>query len=235
MGTNGHTRLVLWDIDHTLIESRGVGRLIYERVFPAVTGQSLRELATVHGRTELDIMHDTLVLHGIDPTEQTIHQLAAALADGYGDAIDELASRGRVLPGVWEALELLANKPGVHQSVLTGNTTDVARIKVEAFGLDRYLDLSLGGYGDDHRDRTELVTIARKRASHQLGTAINASQVVLIGDTPNDVHAALNAGAHIIAVASGNYAVDDLRAAGADTALESLVDLEQMRQALAMP
>lgn len=229
MGTNGQTRLVLWDIDHTLIESRGVGRLIYERVFPAVTGQPLRELATVHGRTELDIMHDTLVLHGIEPSERIVNQLAAALADGYGDAIDELASQGRVLPGVWEALESLANEPGVYQSVLTGNTADVARVKVEAFGLDRYVDLALGAYGDDHHDRAELVVIACKRASQRLSTAIATNQVLLIGDTPNDVHAALNAGAQIIAVASGKYSIDDLRAAGAATAVTDLTQFPQVR------
>lgn len=226
MGTNGQTRLVLWDIDQTLIESDGVGRLVYERAFPAVTGQPLRHLGKFNGRTELDFMHDTLALHGIEPTEKTVRRFAAALADGFRDAIDQLVGRGRVLPGVWEALEALANEPNVAQSVLTGNTADVARIKVEAFGLDRHLDLSLGAYGDDHRDRPELVAIACKRAAQQLGGAINADQVLLVGDTPNDVHAAVSTGAQIIAVASGSYSVDDLRAAGSGTVLQSLADLD---------
>ncbi|MGP4018810.1 HAD hydrolase-like protein [Saccharopolyspora sp. 5N708] len=232
MAADGLTHLVLWDIDHTLIETRGVGREIYERVFPQVTGQPLRELATVHGRTELDIIHNTLQLHDLEPTEQAVNQLAAALADGYRDAIDKLTTRGRVLPGVWEALNALAGEPRLHQSVLTGNTTDVARIKVEAFGLDRYLDLSTGAYGDDHRDRPELVTIARKRAAHRLGNTIPAEQVVLIGDTPSDVEAALTAGAQIIAVATGKYSIADLRAAGATTAFESLTDVPHLPRAI---
>lgn len=232
MAADGHTRVVLWDIDHTLIESRGVGREIYERVFPTVTGRPLRELATVHGRTELDIIHNTLELHDIEPTEQAVHQLATALAGGYRAALHELITRGRVLPGVWQSLDVLAAEPGLHQSVLTGNTAEVARIKVEAFGLDRYLDLSIGAYGDDHRDRAELVTIARKRAAHQLGTPIPATQVVLIGDTPSDVDAALTAGAQIIAVATGKYTVEDLRTAGAETALESLSDVSRLLQSV---
>ncbi|MEV0702682.1 HAD hydrolase-like protein [Saccharopolyspora sp. NPDC050389] len=232
MATDGQTLLVLWDIDHTLIETRGVGRSIYERVFPETTGQPLRELATVHGRTELDIMHDTLQLHDIQPTEAAVNRLAAALAEGYHAAIDELTTRGRVLPGVRQALDALQAEPGIHQSVLTGNTSDVARIKVEAFGLDRYLDLSVGAYGDDHRDRSELVGIARKRAALQLGTTIPAEQVVLIGDTPGDVDAALTAGAHVIAIASGKYSVDDLRTAGAKSTLETLTSLSQLLEAL---
>jgi len=149
MATDSQPRLVLWDIGHTLIETRGVGRAVYERIFPVATGQPLRELATVHGRTELDIMHGPLLAHGIEPNAQIIERLAAALAGGYRSAIDALTERGRVLPGVWQALCTLADEPGTHQGVLTGNTTEVARIKIEAFGLDRYIAPSLGAYGDD--------------------------------------------------------------------------------------
>ncbi|MEV5543291.1 haloacid dehalogenase-like hydrolase [Saccharopolyspora shandongensis] len=232
MATDGQTRLVLWDIDHTLIESRGVGREIYERVFPEVTGQRLRELATVHGRTELDIIHNTLRLHDLEPTEQAVNQLAAALADGYRAALNELTTRGRVLPGARQALDTLASEAGIHQSVLTGNTTEIARIKVEAFELDRYLDLSIGAYGDDHRERPELAGIARKRAAHRLGNTIPAAHVVLIGDTPSDVDAALTAGTQIIAVATGKYTVDDLRTAGATTVFECLTDIPHLRRAI---
>ena len=90
--------LVLWDIDHTLIETRGVGRAIYERAFPAVTGKPLRQLAEVAGRTELVIMHDTLQLHDVESTEQMMRCLAAALIQGHEDARAELVTTGRVLP-----------------------------------------------------------------------------------------------------------------------------------------
>lgn len=225
--------LLLWDIDHTLIESRGVGRSIYERIFPVATGRQLHDLATVHGRTELDIISETLKQHGIEPTEQAIRDVAHALADGYRAATDELAQQGRVLPGARTALETFATKIDMQQSVLTGNTAAVARIKLEAFGLDPYLDLTIGAYGDDHHDRTELVAIARTRAEQQFGTTLPVDHVVLIGDTPADVNAALTAGARIIAVTSGKYATDDLRAAGASTVLEAL-DVSSLRRALAL-
>lgn len=221
---------MLWDIDHTLIESRGVGREIYEGVFPKVTGQPLRELATVHGRTELDIIYNTLQLHGVEPTEQAVNDLAAALADGYRTAQNELRGRGRVLPGALEALQELVNEPGIHQSVLTGNTAQVARIKIDTFELDHYLDISIGAYGDDHRDRAQLVHIARERAAERLGATIPAAQVVVIGDTPNDVEAAVSAGARIIAVATGKYPIADLRAAGAQMVFGCLTEIPHLRR-----
>ena len=89
-------RLVLWDIDRTLIESRGVGRMVYERVFPEVVGKPLREMPLVHGRTELDIMYEALRSHDVEPTEHLFRRLSAALAEGFRAVADELAERGRV-------------------------------------------------------------------------------------------------------------------------------------------
>lgn len=213
--------LVLWDIDHTLIESRGTGQIVYEYVFPKVTGREFQQLAAVSGRTELDIIEETLDVHGLAPTDDLVRRLADALADGYRET-GALAKRGRVLPGVRDTLEALSTEPGVHQGVLTGNTTEVAKIKIETFGLDRYIDLGLGAYGDDHRDRVELVAIARERASERLGTTIYAENVILIGDTPNDIKAGLEAGTHVLAVASGRFSVDDLVEAGATSAIRDL-------------
>ena len=85
--------LVLWDVDHTLIETRGVGFAIYQRAFSAATGRPLVELAKVSGRTELDIMRETLRINGIEPTDEAVNALAAALTQGYEDARDELSSR----------------------------------------------------------------------------------------------------------------------------------------------
>ena len=232
MTTENHTWLVLWDIDQTLIDSDGLGHDVYERIFPAVTGQPLRELATLHGRTELDIMRETLSRHDIEPSGPLLSELADALAEGFRSANDELARRGRVLPGVWDALESLSPEPAVHQSLLTGNTAAVARIKIEAFGLDRYLDLATGAYGDDHAHRSELVAIAGERAGRQLDAAIPAERTVLIGDTPRDIRAAQVAGARAVAVASGAYPITDLRDAGAEIALESLTDPSELRRIL---
>jgi phosphoglycolate phosphatase-like HAD superfamily hydrolase len=220
--------LVLWDIDHTLIETRGVGRAIYDRAFPAATGKPLAKLAQIAGRTELDIMAESLRVNGIEPTDEAVRKLAAALVQGYEDAREELAVTGRALPGARETLERLAADPSVHQGILTGNLRDVARIKLEVFGLDQYLDFASSAYGDDHADRPELVKIARQRAEERTGTKLDNADVVLIGDTPNDVKAALTAGVRVIAVASGKSSEEELQSAGAIRVIGDLTDFDKV-------
>jgi phosphoglycolate phosphatase len=216
--------LVLWDIDHTLIETRGVGFAIYQRAFPTATGRPLDQLAQIAGRTELDIMRETLRINGIEPTDDAVGALAAALIQGYEDARDELASTGRALPGAQATLQRLAADPRVHQAVLTGNLRDVARIKLEVFDLAGYLDLDASAYGNDHADRAHLVAIAQQRASARTGTVFDNTHTVLLGDTPNDVHAATTAGVHIIGVATGKSSPSELASAGAPAVLVDLTD-----------
>lgn len=221
--------LVLWDVDHTLIETRGAGFAIYQRAFKTATGKDMHQLATVSGRTELDIIAETLRINGLEPTDEAIAGLANALIDGYTAATRELATTGRALPGAQETLALLAQDPTIYQSLLTGNLKQVARIKLETFGLAQYLDLEAGAYGDDNHDRATLVHIAQHRAQDITGTPLTNKQTVIIGDTPNDVHAAKTAGVHIIAVASGKSGKGELKQSGAEQILADLQDAEHVR------
>lgn len=218
--------LVLWDIDHTLIETRGVGRAIYDRAFPAAAGRPLAELAHISGRTELDIMAESLRINGVEPTDEMVRRLADALVQGYEQARSELAERGRALPGAHETLAALAAEPAIYQSVLTGNLREVARIKLEVFGLDRYLDLAAGAYGDDDQDRAKLVRIAQQRADERTGVTFGNEATLLIGDTPKDVEAGLAAGVRVIGVATGKTTADELHQAGAT---EIAADLAECR------
>ncbi len=222
--------LVLWDVDHTLIETRGVGFAIYQRAFQAAAGKDMEQLAKVSGRTELDIAAETLRINGLEPTDEAIAGLAGALTDGYEAARSELAARGRALPGAKETLALLAEEPTIYQSLLTGNLKEVARIKVDVFGLTHYLDLEAGAYGEDDHDRAKLVHLAQQRTQAITGTAFTNNRTVLIGDTPNDVRAAKAAGVHIIGVASGKSGDDELRRAGAENVLADLRDAEHVRR-----
>jgi phosphoglycolate phosphatase len=224
--------LVLFDVDHTLIETRGVGREMYERVFPAVAGVPFRKLAAVSGRTELDIIRETLDLHGVVPTTEAVRKLANALAEGYAAARDELAERGRALPGVPRTLATLAAEPEIHLGVLTGNLRAVARIKLAVFELDRYLDLDSSAYGDDHAVRSELVAVAQRRAAERTGVVFDSRSTVLIGDTPKDVDAGLAAGVRVIGVATGKSTAQELRDAGATWVLADLTDPDRLLRAL---
>lgn len=220
--------LVLWDVDHTLIETRGVGFAIYQRAFPTATGRPLTELARVSGRTELDIMRETLRINRLEPTDEAVGRLAAALVHGYENARQELTERGRALPGAAEILTQLAADETVFQTVLTGNLREVARIKLEVFGLDSLLDLDGGAYGDDHHERAELVAIAQRRAGQLAGTEFGSDATVLVGDTPNDVAAGLAAGVRVIGVATGKTSLDELRAAGATWVTDELETVRQL-------
>lgn len=222
----GAQTLVLWDVDHTLIETRGVGSELFRTAFEQASGQKLVHQADVTGRTEPAIFRETLELQGIPYSEALFDRYAECLVAGYRASTGELARRGRALPGAAEAITALSRTGGVVQSVLTGNLRPVAETKLRTFGLDGGLDLEVGAYGADDEVRMRLVPVAWRRAAQKYETAFGAHATVLIGDSPSDVQAALGNGARIIAVASGRSTPDDLRSAGASVVLPSLLDAQ---------
>lgn len=224
--------LVLWDIDHTLIETAGVGARIHKRAFKAAFGRDSLHVVNMSGRTELDIMTELLSRNGMAADTDAISALSRVLIAGYEASKDELATRGSAMHGAVPTLTLLARDPRLHQSVLTGNLREVALIKLRTFGLDRYLDLSVGAYGDDAHDRVQLVRLAQERARARTGVAFGNSRTVVIGDTPNDVAAGRAAGVRVIAVATGKSSEDDLMQAGAEHVVPDLRNPEQIRDLL---
>jgi phosphoglycolate phosphatase-like HAD superfamily hydrolase len=222
----------LWDIDHTLIETRGVGSQVYAEAFAKVTGRALEKMPELAGRTEPVIFREALNANGVADAEGLYDQFAAEQARRYAEHLDDLRSRGRALPGAVEALQALSQRDDVTQSVLTGNTRPSAEIKLKAFGLAEYVNFDIGAYGTDDDARANLVGIARQRAGQAHGQDHEARHTVLIGDTPNDVAAALNSGARIIAVATGNDTADELAAAGASTVLPDLSDTNAVLTAI---
>ncbi|MDH2427555.1 haloacid dehalogenase-like hydrolase [Sphaerisporangium sp. TRM90804] len=217
-------RIVLWDIDHTLVDTRGVGREFSAEAFKKTTGVPMRQQAKVDGITESVIFRETAKLHGLTTDRSDFERFAEALAETHRARSAELRERGYALPGAAVALDALAELPGVVQTVLTGNVRQVARIKMELFGLDRHVTWPIGAFGEDDDVRAELVRIALGRASFEFGEPATPANAILIGDTPADVEAGQEAGVTVIAVASGRSSVDDLRRAGADHVLPSLVD-----------
>lgn len=226
------TVLVLWDIDPTLIESGGVGSEVFATAFREVTGRPLEKMADVAGRTEPVIFRETLQLNGVDAPADLFTTFAEHQARGYAERADEMRRRGRALPGAAEALRAIAARPDLVQSILTGNTRPSAEIELRTFGLDGYLDMDSGAYGTDDDIRANLVGIARRRAGENHGVTFDPATTVLIGDTPNDVIAARDGGARIIAVASGKDSPDDLTAAGANIVLRDLSDTSALLDAI---
>ncbi len=227
--SDGMELIVLWDIDHTLIENAGVSKEIYAAAFSALAGGPPSGPARTEGRTDRLIMRELFVRHGL--SEPGWANVEAALASAGEERLELLGKRGTVLPGVREVLKAASAQAGWVSSVLTGNIAANARVKLSAFHLDPLLDLSVGAYGADAEQRPDLVGVAQGRAQRLRG-ARDDVPVVLVGDTPRDVEAALATGSGIVAVASGIHSPEELAAAGADVVLPDLTDTAKLLRIL---
>lgn len=209
-------RLALWDIDHTLIDTGGVGRELSAAAFHEVTGLTMERQAKVDGITEAVIFRETARLHGLTTDRGTFERFARALIEQHLKRAGDLRERGHALAGAATALDALARDTTLTQSVVTGNVRQVAEIKLQVFGLDRHIHWEVGAYGEEHDERADLVALALER------TGVPAADTVLIGDTPADVAAGNEQGVRVLAVASGSSDEAQLRQAGADIVLPSL-------------
>jgi phosphoglycolate phosphatase len=233
--------LILWDVDHTLVNAGGLSMHLYRVVFAELFGRDLEAVAPMAGRTDRAIILETLGLAGIaDPGAHL-----AAFIDGLAREApafgERVRRRGHALPGAAEALAALGPAPNgpapvrARQSVLTGNIRPLAEVKLGALGLRDHLDLDIGAYGDAHEVRAELVHVARERAAAATGADFGGEATVLVGDTPLDVAAALATGARAVGVATGSYPEADLAAAGAHAVLPSLADTCRVLAAILGP
>jgi phosphoglycolate phosphatase-like HAD superfamily hydrolase len=221
-------RLVLWDIDGTLVQAGEVGRDIFTEAFQAVLGRAPDQVTAkalaMAGRTDPEIALEFLAAHEIAEGERHLPAFSEALVSALATRAAQIRERGRVLPGARETLAELGRSDGVVQSLLTGNVQPNALLKLASFELDGYLDFDVGGFGSDHHHRPSLVGVARRKAERKYGTSFDGAATVLVGDTPLDVAAGRAGGARVVAVATGSYGVDDLIAADADAVLEDLRD-----------
>ncbi|MGW2610192.1 HAD family hydrolase [Streptomyces mirabilis] len=211
--------LVLWDIDHTLIDTRGVGRELSATAFLRSTGRPMRQQAKIDGITEQVIFRETARLHGLDTDRSDFERFARALTEAHLRQAAELRERGHALPGAAAALNAL-DAYGVQQTVVSGNVRPVSKIKLQVFGLDQHILWELGAYGEDSDARAELVRLCLQRADTP------AKDAVLIGDTPADIEGAQANNVRVIAVASGRSDEFTLRDAGAQAVLSDLRDTE---------
>lgn len=224
--------LVLWDIDHTLIENHGVNKKTYALAFEMLTGRRAEHPARTEGRTEPEIMQNMLLAHGIDPSLYHLSRMLKALESATLSTASTLRDRGHELPGARDSLIALQFSPGVVQSVLSGNIKPNAVIKLSAFKLEGFIDFEVGGYGSDDDVRANLVGVAQERATAKYGIRFDKTNTVLIGDTPRDVQAGRNGGAHVLAVASGSDSMEALRAEGADIVLPDLRNTDAIMEAI---
>ncbi len=234
-------RVLLWDIDGTLLRSVRAGAFkdytapVLERVFG--TAGRLREM-TVSGMTDLQIVAEALSDEGFTPEE--IRPRLRELGALYLAALERAAGEGHegeplfeVLPGVCEVLRRTAEHPRYHSALLTGNIEPAARLKMKLAGLSDFFTLP-GAFGDDSHDRRDLPALAHRRITRHLGLDLRPSQLIVIGDTPNDILCAKHFGARSVGVGTGRvHSVETLRPHSPDALLEDLSDTEAVINAFA--
>ncbi|HXG56591.1 MAG TPA: haloacid dehalogenase-like hydrolase [Vicinamibacterales bacterium] len=225
-------KLVLFDIDGTLVLTGGAGLRAMNRVLEEVLGHpDGLDGIPVAGRTDWAILSDA----ARKVSRELDEPLLAALRDGYiRNLAAEIDRPGRgvkdVMPGIRPLLDALAARDDVFVGLLTGNFESGARIKLDHFGLWGYF--TCGAFGGDASDRNALVPFAVARARACGLPDLAASSVIVVGDTPHDVACAKAAGAVPVAVATGGYTVEQLRESGADTVFEDLSDTAAFLQLL---
>ena len=218
-------RLLLFDIDGTLLKAGEVGGAVFDRAIEAVLGEAPTQRVSMSGKTDPQIVREYLaLLKQENPTHlpAVLEHLEAELAA----ASQQLARYGSPCAGAPELLQALAADERLHLSVLTGNIAPNAVVKLAAFGLDKWLDLETGAYGSDHEDRQQLVPIALDRLASLRGAHLSPEQAWVIGDTPRDYECAQAAGAHCLLVATGRFRAEELEGLGADAVLADLAATE---------
>lgn len=211
-------RLALFDVDGTLVDARGAGRWALERAFERVYGLERKEGFSggvrFDGATDPGIITEIAALIGVGP--ERLAGDRRRLEETYlGFLRERLSGEGasRPLPGVVSLLTALAVQ-GIPVGLVTGNIELGARLKLQAAGIARYFEA--GAFGSDGGNRVALARLARERFEGRLGRSISPPQVVLFGDSTEDVRAARVNGYRSLAVATGVANRADLQAARPD-------------------
>jgi phosphoglycolate phosphatase-like HAD superfamily hydrolase len=218
-------RLLLFDIDGTLIQSGRAGVFALQRALAErfAVQDDLGDIE-IAGMTDSGIVANILSKHQIPPTRESV----AAFLDSYVHFLSlELPQRvGRVLPGVLELLEKLKARSHVVLALLTGNVSRGAKLKLEHYGVWHFFEF--GAFADDHHDRNELGPFARARAREKHGHEFAATQIDVIGDTPRDIACGKAIDARTIAIATGICSRDALAAHHPDFLFDDLADVDEV-------
>ena len=229
-------KLVLFDIDGTLLLSDGAGRRAIQRALREVFGKTGPEDHRFDGKTDPQIVRELMRLEGHE--DERIDADMQRLLDRYVACLrEELADPTHhpyTLPGVPELLDRLEDRADVILGLLTGNLEQGAHAKLAAVGLDpsRFV---VGAFGSDHELRPELPAIARSRTADRLGVEIAGESIIVIGDTPADLTCGRALGARAIGVATGRYSVAELRRHDPVAVFEDLSDTPAVVRAISAP
>ncbi len=217
-------RLILFDIDGTLIHTRGAGVKAFGKtfetefkVFDSVQGIEFA------GRTDPSIVRDIFKRHQIESSPENFKRFF----DCYVFWLDYLLckSDGGICPGVWNVIHMLSRLPHPPLiGLLTGNIRLGAEIKLRHFQIWEYFEM--GAFGNDHENRNELAVLARERSVELLKESLRGEEIIVVGDTPFDVQCGQKIQAKTLAVATGPFTVEQLEACRATWSVPDLNNLD---------
>jgi phosphoglycolate phosphatase len=228
------TKLVLFDVDGTILLSSGAGR----RAIVSAIAEEIGDPGPLHdipfgGKTDPQIVAELLAAAGErePPSPDRVTGICRRYVELLATELDRPTTRTYVMPGVHQLLQRLEEEDRVILGLLTGNLAQGARLKLRAAGIDpgRF---QVGAYGSDAAHRPELPPIAAQRARRWFGHAPRGESVVIIGDTPADIACGNCIEARAIAVATGDYSVADLGNCGPHAVFEDLSDTESVLRAI---
>jgi phosphoglycolate phosphatase-like HAD superfamily hydrolase len=208
LGSRAMIRLVLFDIDGTLVRTGGAGVKAFAKVFATEFGATDHfERLKFAGRTDVNLVREFFLYHSIPPTPENFERFFSR----YIFWLDHILSisKTEACPGVWEFiydLKELSERPLI--GLLTGNIRLGAEIKLRHFQL--WEAFEIGAFADDSEERDEIAAIARERGCRVLGKKLQADEVLVIGDTPLDIRCGRAIGAKVLAVATGGATLEEL-------------------------
>jgi phosphoglycolate phosphatase-like HAD superfamily hydrolase len=225
-------RVYLFDVDGTLINAHGAGRLSLTKAMKAVYGATpLFEAYDTRGRTDPEIVSD--VMHAAGVSDGRIRERLDACFDTYVEELERLIANGHpvdVMPGITEIVRALSARSDALVGLLTGNIEGGAQAKLRFTGLLPYF--RIGAFGSDDVDRRRLPGIARERARALVGSEVPFHDLVIIGDTPLDIDCARACGAVAVAVATGQHRAEELAALSPDLLFSDFSDVKATLLAL---
>jgi phosphoglycolate phosphatase len=226
-------RLVLFDIDGTLLSAGGAGARAVKEAMLEVYGETGSIGGyNMGGRTDPQIVRELLT-----PVGYSVEEVEAGLEALWEAYIRNLRTeianaKIRALPGIPALLDRLEeNGDPTVLGLLTGNVEEGARLKVDAAGLG-FERFRVGAYGSDHWQRPELPAVAARRAREKTGIGFEGKEIVIIGDTPFDISCGAHLGVRTIATATGTHSTDDLAQHGPDYLFDDLSDTEAVWRAI---
>lgn len=226
-------KIVLFDIDGTLLLSDGAGRAAMESALTTFFGTSGPASYRYGGKTDRLIVRETMRLAGFDDAtiDARMEEVLDLYLRGLRADLEQSAHRARALPGVAALLDAVEAHEDLVLGLLTGNIVEGAQVKLRAVSLapERF---RVGAFGSDHEERPMLPPIARQRASALLGRDVPGERLIIIGDTPADMTCGQGIGARAIGVATGGFAIEELTAYDPAAAFADLSDTERVLEAI---